>query len=95
MKPKIQKIISIITSIVILITGSITIYYVNMHLKNPVVNAQTTLGQSPKTTVNKNLSLDLKQIINLNQKKVVSIEVDLPDGKGQGSGFLYPELFIA
>ncbi|WCK56400.1 trypsin-like peptidase domain-containing protein [Aneurinibacillus sp. Ricciae_BoGa-3] len=88
MKPVMHKVLSIASSFIILSAGGFAFYYTNLHVTNPAVEAKSTLGQPPKATSNKN-ALDLKQIINLNQKKVVSIQVEMPDGVGQGSGFIY------
>jgi serine protease Do len=86
--PRGQKIASIIVTFFILITGSVAIYFVDKKLRNPVVKAQSQLGQAAETKATGDKK-ELKQIIHENQKKVVSIEVEFPDGKGQGSGFLY------
>lgn len=84
--------ITIALSALILAGGGFAAYELNGRWNDPAVHAESKLGVPGSTAeaeADATAKPDLKEVIRENQKHVVSIEVILPDGSAQGSGFLY------
>jgi serine protease Do len=81
--------ISAAVSVCILAGGGLAAQQLNSSWNNPVVLAESKLSLPGDALAQAGKTLDLKETIRENQKRVVSIEVIYPDGSGLGSGFLY------
>ncbi|SEM90956.1 S1C family serine protease [Paenibacillus sp. OV219] len=81
--------LSISLSVFILLGGTAAVYMLDQRWDNPVVEAASALGKPGMNPSAAQVKHSLKELIQVDQKKVVSIEVDVEEGKATGSGFIY------